>query len=164
MIPGQPLTITSTVGIDTGGKTWGIAFIDWMDRKIVRSMHLQVNSDAALGVIQSVLISQYNPPQITVIKRAAGVEEFEDGQSAGSRGKNAKGTRQGVYAVTALLQECGYHVEHRKAALVKPKITNKVLDKAGILQPEPDMEHANDGSRQAMFTAISDLHLPNPLR
>ena len=163
MISLAHLELISTVGIDTGGKTWGVAFIDWADKRIVRSMHIQVNSDAALGLVQSVLISQYNAP-LNIIKRAAGVEEFEDGQSAGSRGKNAKGTRQGVYAVTALLQECGYHVEHRKAAIVKPKITNKILDKAGILQPEPDMEHANDGSRQAMFTAISDLHLPNPLR
>ena len=156
------LQLWSTIGIDTGGGTWGISFIDWQDKKIVRNMHLQVNNDAALAVMEA-LLPVYYADTDQIIKRAAGVEEFEEGQSAGTRSKPGKVTRQGVFAVTALLLGWGYHVSHRKAAFVKPKITDKVLEKAGILQP-PEMRHANDGSRQAMFTAINDLHLPNPLR
>jgi hypothetical protein len=152
----------SCAGVDTGGGTWGISFLDYIDMKLVGSMHLQIDNKSALHMLETILKTYYSDYGL-VTRRYAGVEKFETGQSAGARGGAADVTRQGVFRAVELFQLHGYYVRTRKAADVKPKITDKLLKAAGILQP-PEMRHANDGSRQALFAGITDAYLPNPLR
>jgi hypothetical protein len=150
----------SCAGVDTGGGVWGISFLDYVDMKLVGSMHLQVDNNSAVHMLETILKTYYHDPNV-VTRRFAGVEEYVDGPHAG--GKAANVTRQGVFRAVELFQLFGYYVRTRKAADVKPKVTDKLLKTAGILQP-PEMRHANDGSRQALFAGMNDAYLPNPLR
>ncbi len=153
--------VVSCIGIDTGGGTWGISFLDYIGPKLAGSMHLQVDNNSALIVVETVLMRFYADPQV-VVGRFAGVEEFVDGPAAGRR-TEGKVTRQGVFQVVELLQTWGYNVKTRKAADVKVWAKDNKLKAAGILQP-PEMRHANDASRQALFCATMDAYRPNPLR
>lgn len=156
------LEVMSCVGVDTGGGVWGISFLDYIGTELAGSMHLQVDAKSGLHLLKTCLTTYYSDPAV-VKRRFASVEKFETGRSAGARGPAADTTRQGVFECVELFQLFGYYVTTRKAADVKPWASDKMLKKTGVLQP-PEMRHANDGSRQALYTAVHDAYRPNPLR
>lgn len=156
-----PGPVTSIIGIDPGGTT-GICFLDYIGPSIAGKTLLQVDGPSALIVLEAMLTRYYADPQ-AVVKRAAGVEPFITGQSAGTRGQPAEVTRQQAFQATELLQLWGYNVQLRKAADIKVWATDKRLKAAGLLGP-PEMRHANDGARQALYTAKHDLYKADPLR
>lgn len=51
----------------------------------------------------------------------------------------------------------------RTAAQVKPWATNDRLNAAGLLDLCTGMRHARDSARHALFTAVRDLNLTDPL-
>ena len=157
----KPPQVISCAGVDTGGGTWGVSFLDYIGAELAGSMHFQVDNNSALVLIETVLIRFYTDPAV-IVGKFAGVEEFVDGPAAG-RKSEGKVTRQGVFKMVELFQMYGYHTKTRKAADVKVWAKDNKLQAAGILQP-PEMRHANDGSRQALFTAVHDAYRPNPLR
>jgi len=161
----EPVTqlpqVISCVGIDTGGGTWGISFLDYIGTQLAGHMHLQVDNASALVIVETVLKNFYHDPQV-IVGKFAGVEEFVDGPAAGRRSEG-KVTRQGVFKAVQLLQSWGYHVKTRPATQVKTWARDNKLEAAGILQP-PEMRHANDASRQALYTSCHDAYRPNPLR
>lgn len=54
-------------------------------------------------------------------------------------------------------------VVQRSAAEVKPWATNERLDAAGLLMPAKGMPHAADAGRHALFAAVKDLRMRDPL-
>jgi hypothetical protein len=154
--------ICSVIGVDPG-QACGIAFVDYMGDQIAGRTMLQVDHASALIVLEAMLLAHYSDPE-RVPERWAGVEAFITGNSAGTKGKPAELTRQLVMRFGELLQMYGYRVKVRPAASVKPWATNRVLEAAGILQEATGMRHANDGGRQALFTARWDAGKPSPLR
>lgn len=156
--------VVSVIGVDPGPTT-GLCFLDYIDRRLAAHTSIQVNGDCAQLVLEAVLAKYYGHPN--VIKRAAGVENFITGQSAGTKGDGAEVTRQLVMKFTEQLQMWGYHTKIRKKADVWTKnggwATDRRLKAAGILGP-PEMRHANDAARHALFTAKDQLYMEDPLR
>lgn len=54
-------------------------------------------------------------------------------------------------------------VVQRSAAQVKPWATDARLDAAGLLEATKGMRHARDAARHALFAAVHDGALPDPL-
>jgi hypothetical protein len=153
--------VVSVIGIDPGGTT-GIAFIDYTGNTIVGKTILQVDGDSAQLVLEAMLKTYYAEPSV-IVKRFASIEPFVTGQGAGTRGPAAEVTRQLAFKLGEQLQMWGYYTQRRKAADVKPWATDKLLLAAGVLGP-PEMRHANDGARQALYAAVHDAYRPSPLR
>jgi hypothetical protein len=70
----------------------------------------------------------------------------------------------------AAVQRCeDYAAEHqlqcfvRSAAEVKPWATNERLTRAGLIAATKGMHHARDAARHALFTAVHDCGLRDPL-
>jgi len=57
----------------------------------------------------------------------------------------------------------GGHLWQRSAAAVKPWATDARLDAVGLLDATKGMRHAKDAARHALFCAVHDAGLPDPL-
>ena len=160
--------IVSVIGADPGPTT-GLSFLDY-DRSITTGSPvlvswtvLQVNGDSAVAVLAAIMAERTRVLGRVMMKRYAQVEPFVTGQSAGTKGATADYTRQQAFQLVEQLQLWGYPAQLRKAADVKVWATDKRLKAAGILCP-PENRHGNDASRHALFCAVHDAHLPDPLR
>jgi hypothetical protein len=158
--------VISVIGIDPGPTT-GVSFIDYVGDKIAGTMQFQVNGTSAVTLLECVLARYYTNSDI-IVMRAAQVEPFITGQSAGTRGEPAEVTRQLAFVLAETLQLYGYAIERRKKADIYKKdgtgwASDKRLKAAGLLRP-PEMRHANDASRHGLYRAVHDLHKPDPLR
>ena len=160
--------IISVIGIDPGPAT-GMCFLDYSNQfapyALVGKSLLQSDADSAPIVLKSMLHTYYGSQDL-VGRRYASVEKFVTGRSAGSRGKSANVTRQLVMELTEVLQQFGYDVQIRSAAEVKPWATDKRLEAAGITGPAAvhgQFRHSYDAARQALFSAVKDAKLRDPL-
>lgn len=91
-----------------------------------------------------------------------GVERFVHSNKGGA-GAAGKLTREQVGAV---LQYCGVrrvHCAERPAVEVKAWATDKRLEKVQLIRPTAGMGHARDAGRHALFTAVHDGAVPDPL-
>ena len=162
------MSIVSIVGIDPG-PTSGVCFLDYDleapqgDKIPVSAVLFQADAESVKAVLEAMLRDRTDP---RVAKRFGGIEAFRSGNSAGSKGKNADMTRQGVMVLTELLQLYGYSVKIRCAADVKPWATDKRLLAAGIKGASGihgKARDAYDGSRQGLYVARWDAFLRDPL-
>jgi hypothetical protein len=161
--------IDSCIGADPGPTT-GLCFLDYRDGLLVGRTVLQVDGGSAAIVLKGMLAAYYAEDFSigpVVGRRAASVEKFVTGQSAGSRGKAADVTRQLVMELAEVLQLFGYPVKIRPAADVKPWATNKRVAAAlGI--PEKSMtdslRHGWDGARHCVYGAREAGIIQDPLR
>lgn len=156
------MSVISVIGCDPGPST-GISLLDYEDSRLTSWTVLQVDGDSAQGVLEAILTRRQSVLGNTIVKRYASVEPFVTGQGAGTRGAKADYTRQEAFKLVEQLQLWGYAVKLRKAADVKVWADDRKLRAAGILRP-PENRHGNDASRQALFAAVHDAYLPNPLR
>lgn len=157
--------IVSVVGIDPG-KTTGICLMEYVDGQPYPIPEcnitlFQVYHSNALRVLEAYLAHFYADERI--VKRFAGVEKFETGASAGTRGKSADLTRQFEIKFVEMLQLFGYYTKIRKAGDVKPWATDKRLERAGLPKPTTDTRHQSDGGRHCLFAAVNDAHMKDPL-
>jgi hypothetical protein len=157
----MPQQIMSVIGADPGPST-GLSFIDYQGTSIVGSMQLQVDGKSAHVVLEAVLARYYSNAEV-VTRRLAQVEAFVTGQSAGTKGEPAEVTRQLAFRLVELLQLWGYTAQLRKKADVSSWGTDKRLKAVGLLRP-PENRHANDGTRHALYCAVHDAFMPDPLR
>lgn len=101
------------------------------------------------------------------IVNALAYEKFVVGRRAARSATPAAGatTRDMIGRLEAWTQEhCDGRVHSRSAADVKPWATDKRLAAAGLLEPlTTGMRHARDGARHALFCAVRDYGLPDPL-
>lgn len=156
------MSLTSVIGIDPG-PTSGISVLDYAYDTLSVWTVIQVDGDSAPGLLDAIMMKRIHTLGSAVVKRYAQVEPFVTGQGAGTRGPKADYTRQQAFKLVEQLQAWGYAVQLRKAADVKTWASNKRLKAAGILRP-PENRHGNDASRHALFTAVHDAYLPDPLR
>lgn len=80
--------------------------------------------------------------------------------AAGARARNMVGAIES-WALDVLDRDLFLH--QRPAAMVKPWATDERLDAAGLLEPTKGMRHARDAARHALFCAVRDYGLPDPL-
>lgn len=87
------------------------------------------------------------------------------------RGRAARSSSAGAGAVTrealnelrSLVPALGAEYRERAAAHVKPWATDLRLANAGLLEPTKGMRHARDAGRHALFAAVRDGGMPDPL-
>lgn len=96
---------------------------------------------------------------------ALAVERFVVGRRAARSSTAAAGarTRDMVGAAAAWAVERSVPCVQRSAAEVKPWATDARLDAVGLLALTAGMRHARDAGRHAVFCAVRDHSLPDPL-
>lgn len=156
------LEVISVIGVDPG-ETTGISFLDYIGIRLVGTMQVQVDSTSSVALLESVLKAHYSDPEV-VVQRWGAVEDFIPSNSPGTKGESAAVTRYQTVVLAETLQLWGYSVTRRKKAEVSPWATDKVLKAAGLMREPTGMRHANDASRHALYRAVHDAHMPNPLR
>lgn len=139
------------IGIDPGGTT-GICIYNLGART---GELLQATPGVAIEVIERLASGR-------VVVRLA-VERFVVGprSARSSTAKAGQTTRELIGALEDFSRRFGIRVVQRSASEVKPWATDKRLTAAGLLVK--GMPHAVDGARHALFCAVSDCGLPDPL-
>jgi hypothetical protein len=151
----EGLVIPTIIGVDPG-LTTGIAV--YSPAPVLRSAGawdlLQVTRGAVLPVVRALSVNW--PVMIAV-------EGFVVGPRA-ARSSTPEGGRTARELISVLSQLAGPDVQVvvRNASQVKPWATDKRLDAAGV-PTTPGMRHARDGARQALYSAVRDCGLPDPL-
>jgi hypothetical protein len=143
------------LGIDPGGTT-GTALLVYDDGQWFISFH-QYPSNAAIDATRVSL--ECDRPDLVA------VEKFVVSRRSG-RSKTAQAgesARLIIGGVAQLCQEHGVRFVQRPAGTVKPWATDRRLDAAGLLAPTKGMGHARDAARHALYAAVRDLGLPDPL-
>jgi hypothetical protein len=112
------------------------------------------NAGAVFGLAQFLMEANEGPARVV----AAG-EAFVHGRGAGARGPGAAATRAVIQELAALPVAWKW----RAAGMVKPWATDARLEKAGLLAITAKMVDARDASRHALFAAVHDCGLPDPL-
>lgn len=72
-------------------------------------------------------------------------------------------TRDLVGLVQFVVEDVGARYLERGASQVKPWATDERLAAAGLLDATTGMRHARDAARHALFAAVKDGGLPDPL-
>ena len=158
--------IFSVIGIDPGPTT-GLAFLNYMDDKLISKTLLQADGDSSAALLEMMLATYYSDRN-AVPKRFAEVESFITSKSAGTKGEAAERTRELIFEHAQILQSWSYYIERRKKADIYKRdgtgwASDKRLKAAGLLGP-PEQKHANDAARHALYAAVHDARRPDPLR
>lgn len=92
------------------------------------------------------------------------IEKFVVGRASMRSGRSGGVTRD---LVGKLIREAedqqNVKVLQRTAAQVKPWATDTRLEAAGLLEATKGMRHARDAARHALFCAVHDAGVPDPL-
>lgn len=91
------------------------------------------------------------------------VERFVIGRGSYRSGSPGALTRDQVGEAAAIAIEYGATVTRRSASETKKWATDGRLDAAGLLKATKGMTHARDAARHALFTAVSEGRIPDPL-
>lgn len=145
------------IGIDPG-VTSGICVLEYdMNRSLVTPILMQVNEAGFTPILNFLLSSRQGA--------VVAIEKFVTGNSAGTKGKNADVTRELVTVANTLGELAHCHTVIRQASDVKLWASDKRLQKAGILTDSnrTSVRHSLDAGRHALYAAVADLHMPDPL-
>ncbi|HEX7038704.1 MAG TPA: hypothetical protein VF202_01165 [Trueperaceae bacterium] len=113
------------------------------------------------GLILDVGVRGLNSPELLVA-----VERFVIGPRTGRL--NAGGASRTAVHIVGMLADRSragraYRYVARSAAEVKPWATDARLGAVGLLEPTKGMRHARDAARHALFAAVRDCGVPDPL-
>lgn len=147
-------------GIDPGPVP-GIVQLRIAERQIAQAGVVQCDRFLAPDVLEGLLTAAAaRPPTIVAIER------FVVGRRAG-RSATAKAGEQTRQLIGELNGVClgldNVRVLQRSASTVKPWATDERLDAAGLLDATKGMRHARDAARHALFAAVRDGGLSDPL-
>lgn len=146
------------LGVDPGVTT-GLAALGVRDGRITQAQALQCSAGWARWLVRSIL--DHEPDA----RRVLAVERFVVGPRAARSSTATAGalTRDLIGALLQTAESHGARSVTRPAAAVKPWATDLRLDAAGLLAPCAGMGHARDAARHALFAAVHDAGLPDPL-
>jgi len=149
---------TYIVGIDPGRVT-GIAGLSVFDGELTGHSLIQCSHDVPRWLVGHMLDSAQPVDRLVLA-----VERFVVRARAGRSSDAAAGeiTRDLIGALGAIGQAHGATVYLRSASDVKPWCTDKRLEAAGV-NKFSTMRHAADAARHALFAAVKDCGLPDPL-
>lgn len=153
------LGVVRVVGVDPGPIPGVAMLVTGAGR--TRAAVFQCNADAVLTLLGMLLDSQ-PAAALTVLA----VEQFIVGRRAARSAAPGAGmvTREMVGAVARLGDALpGIHVVRRAAHDVMRWATDERLDAAGLLSVTRGMPHARAASRHALYAAVRDGNLPDPL-
>jgi hypothetical protein len=149
---------TYIIGVDPG-RTTGIAALSLFDGELTSHSLIQCSHD-----VPRWLVGHMFDAAQPVDRLVLAVERFVVRARAGRSSDAAAGeiTRDLIGALASIGRDHGATVYLRSASDVKPWATDKRLEAAGITAP-PAMRHSLDGARHALFAAVHDCGLPDPL-
>lgn len=98
------------------------------------------------------------------VTRAIQIEEFRQGRkSVQLRGVRAAPVQDEIRLLEGYAFNYDIPVIRRPAAMVKPWADDLRLGKAGMAEPTARYGHARDAARHALYCAVRDLGMPDPL-
>jgi hypothetical protein len=133
--------------------------------RVLREEPVRIIGAAALQVTPNVLGQVLDGLDGGMIQALA-YERFVVGRRAARSATPAAGaaTRDMIGRLEAWAEaHCDGRVHSRAAADVKPWAVDKRLHAAGLLDLTAGMRHARDAARHALFCAVKDYGLPDPL-
>lgn len=144
------------IGMDPG-PTPGILRLTYTDQVLIMVDVVQCSAHTALDLLEVLL----RVPAGTEVY--FGVEKFVH-NSKGGAGKAGARTRDMVgSAITMVQSGRNAWVKQRSANEVKAWATDTRLEAAGLLSEVKGMTHAKDAARHALFTAVAEGKIPDPL-
>jgi len=149
---------TYIIGVDPG-RTTGIAALSLFDGELTHHSLIQCSHDVPRWLVGHMLEAA-----LPVDRLVLAVERFVVRRRAGQSGDAGAGeiTRDLIGALGSIGDMHGAAVYLRAASDVKPWATDKRLEVAGI-KGSTAMRHAADAGRHALFAAVKDYGLPDPL-
>lgn len=147
------------LGVDPGGTT-GLAVLDatasrWWGTKFDQLKGI----DLVRAYIESLVADPAVQPDLVAVEKF--VVSRRSGRSSSAQAGEA--ARLIIGGVQQLCQQHGVRFVQRPAGIVKPWATDRRLDAAGLLAPTKGLGHARDAARHALYAAVRDLGLPDPL-
>lgn len=109
------------------------------------------------------VLSQWLKARQNTLETYVQVERFVIGRGSYRSGSPGAQTRDQVGEAAAVAMGYGAVVNQRSAVEVKKWATDGRLDAAGLLEATKGMAHARDAARHALFTAVSEGKIPDPL-
>lgn len=149
------LSRPAVIGVDPG-MTTGIALLELTGDARALSVELvQCTPDIVRNIVRS-----FSCGQVLLLA----VEKFVVGPRATRSSTPAAGriTRELIVELADLDRELDCRVVLRSAAEVKPWATDARLKATGLSLPK-GMPHALDALRHALFAAVADCGIPDPL-
>lgn len=152
---------TLVIGVDPGPIP-GVVVLGLEDGKnLVDPSIFQCDPASALWVVTESLAStavRWDLKMLAIERFVVGPRASRSASaSAGALTRNLIGNLQGIGVLA------GAQVYLRSASEVKPWATDARLDAAGLLAPTKGMPHARDGGRHALFSAVRDAGVSDPL-
>lgn len=147
------------LGIDPGGTT-GLAVLDFIP-ELGRPWSVEPTQHGGMDTLLLDLL----PLLKLGGEKLVAIEKFVVSRRSG-RSATAQAGEQArliIGGVAQLCQQHGVRLVQRPAGVVKPWATDRRLDAAGLLAPTRGMGHARDAARHALYAAVRDLRLPDPL-
>lgn len=147
------------IGVDPGPVP-GLVLLEFDERRLARIEVIQCSRGVAPLLFRALLTDS---PVRTVVQVERYVVSRRSGRSSSAGAGEA--TRD---LVGALANEFGVHsinaeLHERAAGHVKPWATNDRLERAGLLDACKGMRHARDAARHALYVAVHDGGIPDPL-
>lgn len=151
--------MTAIIGVDPG-LTTGIALLDTTEGAKQHLALAQVNRYASLTLIWALADRCRDQGAGEVV---LAVERFVPGPRSGKLAtpKGAETAKIIIGEIMSWAQAGGLKVYLRSAAEVKPWATDARLDK--VCKDRRGMPHAADALRHALFAAVRDYGMPDPL-
>ncbi len=151
---------TRVIGVDPGPVP-GIVVLDiWETAVIGRVEAIQCTHGAACELVEALLMDQVETSLVAT-------ERFV---TRGRANKAQTITRDlvGQLQQAVRIQHHSYngspvHCLERNASQIKAWATDARLEAAGLLEVTKGMRHARDAARHALFAAVRDAGLPDPL-
>lgn len=160
------MTTARVIGIDPG-PTPGMVLVRFNDGPFGVCHVVQCNHGVAASLFDALL--NLDPHTPTTV----GIEKFVVGRRSGRSSTPQAGavTRDLIGALREVWEEhdstqdgrLGGRWFMRNAARVKAWATDERLEAAGLLAPTKGMTHARDAARHAIYAAVHDAGVPDPL-
>lgn len=152
-------SVTRIVGIDPGPIP-GIVRLDLDAGKIRYAEAVQSTWPIAATLVKALLDEDRSHYPLAIVA----VERFVVGRGSMKSAAAGRITRDLVGQLQrVVLGRDGARYVERTAAEVKAWASDDRLAHAGLLEPTKGMRHARDAARHALFAAVKDGGLPDPL-
>jgi hypothetical protein len=149
------MTDIRVIGVDPGPIP-GIVVLDVVGRRLADVGVLQCTANIALELIHGFVRDTDDTVQVLVQ-----VERYvSKGRLNAAQRLTADMVRDVLGDIEALVRVTGVQ---RPAVAVKPWATDARLEAAGLLEAVKGMRHARDAARHALFCAVHDAGVPDPL-
>lgn len=149
------------VGVDPGPVP-GLVALDLEAGRLVEAIAFQCTANAAPRLLE-VLLLEVDRAVVQVEKFVVGKKAARLGHAAAAATtRDLVGQLLHVTDITARRTVMVTTVQ-RPAAVVKPWATEARMARARLLEPTKAMRHARDAARHALYAAVREGGLPDPL-